>query len=99
MTYGIEDLLVQLCRLLVTRRPGLRIAVSIPDKKGETHKLVSTIENNGWEIQSIGGMPDPSDDTRYSTVVKIIANLPMQDVERIINQIEDLDVQDIRMTV
>ena len=29
-----EDLLVQLCRLLVTRRPGLRIALGMPDKTG-----------------------------------------------------------------
>ncbi|MCG6912205.1 MAG: CBS domain-containing protein [Deltaproteobacteria bacterium] len=94
-----EDLLLQLCRLLDTRRPGMRIAVSIPDKKGETRKLVACIEKNGWGIQTIGGMPDPKDDTRYTHVVKITANVPMAEVEKIINQIEGHVVTDIRETV
>jgi acetoin utilization protein AcuB len=93
-----EDLLVQLCRLLVTRRPGLRVAVSMPDKTGENQKLVDCIKNQGWEIQSMGGMPDPKDDTRYSTVVKIIADIPMKEVENIINQVEGQKVRDIRET-
>ena len=94
-----EDLLVQLCRLLVTRRPGLRISVSMPDITGETQKLTDCIKNKGWEIQSIGGMPNPKDETRYSSVVKIIADVPMNEVERIINQIEGQEVRDIRETV
>ena len=94
-----EDLLVQLCRLLVTRRPGLRIAVSMPDKTGETQKLIDCIKDQGWEIQSMGGMPDPKDGTRYSTVVKIVADAPMQEVENIINQVEGQKVHDIRKTV
>ena len=94
-----EDLLVQLCRLLVTRRPGLRIAVGVPDKTGETQKLTDCINDQGWEIQSIGGMPDPKDSTRYSIVVKIIADVPMKEVEGIINQIEGQEVRDIRETV
>jgi len=93
-----EDLLIQLCRLLITRRPGLRIAVSMPDKTGETRKLLAGIENQGWEIQSIGSMPDPRDETRYSTVVKIIADVSMDEVEHFINQIEDQEVRDIRET-
>ncbi len=93
-----EDLLVQLCRLLVTRRSGLRVSVSMPDKTGETHKLTECIKDQGWEIQSIGGMPDPKDETRYSTVVKIIADVPLQKVEDIINQIEGQEVRDIRET-
>ena len=93
-----EDLLVQLCRLLITRRPGLRIAVSMPDKTGETQKLLDCIKNQGWEIQSMGGMPDPKDETRYSHVVKIIADVPMKEVENIINQIEGQEVRDIRKT-
>lgn len=93
-----EDLLVQLCRLLVTRRPGLRIAVGMPDKTGETQKLLDCIKNQGWEIQSMGGMPDPKDETRYSHVVKIIADVPMKEVENIINQIEGQEVRDIRKT-
>ena len=93
-----EDLLVQLCRLLVTRRPGLRIAVGMPDKTGETQKLLDCIKKQGWEIQSMGGMPDPKDETRYSHVVKIIADVPMKEVENIINQIEDQEVRDIRKT-
>ena len=35
-----------------TRRPGLRIAVSMPDKTGETQKLMDCIKDQGWEIQS-----------------------------------------------
>ena len=93
-----KDLLVQLCRLLVTRRPGLRIAVSMPDITGETQKLVDCIKDQGWEIQSMGGMPDPKDETRYSTVVKIIADAPIEAVETIINQIEGQQVRDIRET-
>ncbi len=93
-----EDLLVQLCRLLVTRRPGLRIAVSMPDKSGETQKLMDCIKDQGWEIQSMGGMPDPNDETRYSSVVKIIADASMAEVENIINQVEGQKVRDIRET-
>ena len=93
-----EDLLVQLCRLLITRRPGLRIAVSMPDKTGETQKLLDCIKNQGWEIQSMGGMPDPKDETRYSHVVKIIADVSIIEVENIINQVEGQKVRDIRKT-
>ena len=93
-----EDLLVQLCRLLVTRRPGLRIALGMPDKTGEAQKLLDCIKNQGWEIQSMGGMPDPKDETRYSIVVKIMADAPMKEVENIINQIEGQEVRDIRKT-
>ncbi|MCP4631175.1 MAG: CBS domain-containing protein [bacterium] len=93
-----EDLLVQLCRLLVTRRPGLRVAVSMPDQTGEARKLMNCIKNQGWEIQSMGGMPDPKDEARYSTVVKIIADAPMEEVENIINQVEGQKVRDIRET-
>ena len=94
-----EDLLVQLCRLLVTRRPGLRVSVSMPDKPGETKKLMACVEKQGWEIQSMGGMPDLRDDTRYSTMIKIIADVSMQDVEETINAIEGQEVRDIRETV
>ena len=94
-----EDLLVQLCRLLVTRRAGVRIAVSVPDRKGETRKLVACIEKNGWGIQTIGGMPDPKDDTRYTHMVKITADEPIAKIEKIINQIEGHVVKDIRETV
>ncbi len=93
-----EDMLIQLCRLLVTRRPGLRISVSIPDQKGETRKLVSCIEKNGWRIQTIGGMPDPKDDTRYIHMVKITADKPMDEVENILGQIEGQELRDIRET-
>ena len=93
-----EDLLVQLCRLLVTRRPGLRIAVSMPDKSGETQKLVDCINDHGWEIQSMGGMPDPKDETRYSHVVKIIADASIEEVENTINQVDGHKVRDIRKT-
>lgn len=93
-----EDLLVQLCQLMITRRAGLRVAVSQPDKSGITRKLLDCIQSQGWIIQSIAGMPDPKDDTRYATVVKIIADKPMDEVERIINQIEGQTVRDIRET-
>ena len=59
--------------------------VSMPDVYGETRKLTDCIKNHGWEIQSVGGMPDPRDETRYSTVIKIIADVPMDEVEGIIN--------------
>lgn len=93
-----EDLLVQLCSLLVTRRPGFRVAVSVPDKKGETRKLVGCIEENGWGIQTIGGMPDPKNDTLYIHMIKITADDPIEKVERIVNQNEGHVVRDIRET-
>jgi acetoin utilization protein AcuB len=93
-----EDLLVQLCRLLITRRHGLRLSVSMPDVYGETQKLTDFIKNQGWEIQTIAGMPDPKDDSRYSTMVKIITDTSMDDVKAVINQIEGQDVRDIRET-
>ena len=46
----------------------------------------------------MGGMPDPKDETRYSHVAKIIADVPMKEVENIINQIEGQEVRDIRKT-
>jgi len=93
-----EDMLVQLCRLLGNRRSGLRIAMSVPDKKGETRKLTSCIEENGWGIQTIGGMPDPKDDTRYSHMVKITADASIEDVKKALEQIEGQEVRDIRET-
>jgi acetoin utilization protein AcuB len=92
------DLLVQLCHLLVARRPGLRVSVRMPDQYGETQKLIDCIKAQGWEIQAYGGMLDPKDSTQYITVVKIIADVQMEAVGRIINQIEGQQVRDIRAT-
>jgi len=93
-----EDLLIQLCHLLVARRPGLRVSVRMPDKYGETQKLMDCIKDRGWEIQAYGGMLDPKNSTQYTTVVKIIADVQMEEVARIINQIEGQEVRDIRET-
>jgi len=93
-----EDMMIQLCSLLGNRRSGLRIAMSVPDQKGETRKLVSCIEKNDWRIQTIGGMPDPKDDTRYSHMVKLTADVPMEEVKKILDQIEGHVVKDIRET-
>ena len=43
-------------------------------------------------------MPDAKDDTRYSTMVKIIADVSMEEVEKNLNQIEGQVVRDIRET-
>ena len=93
-----EDLLIQLCRLMITRRPGLRLSVNMPDVYGETQKLTDCIKNQGWEIQTVAGMPDPKDNSRYITMVKIIADTSMDEVKAIINQIEGQEVRDIRET-
>jgi acetoin utilization protein AcuB len=94
-----EDMMIQLCRLLVTRRPGFRVAVSVPDQKGETRKLISCIEKQGWGIQTISGMPDPKDNTRYSHMVKITADCSIEEVKKILRQNDGHEIRDVRETV
>ena len=70
----------------------------MPDVYGETQKLTDCIKTQGWEIQTIAGMPDPKDNSRYITMVKIIADTSMDEVKAIVNQIEGQEVRDIRET-
>jgi acetoin utilization protein AcuB len=94
-----EGILAQLCQLLVTERPGIRVSVKLPDISGEHQKLADQVQKQGWEILSIGGVPDPKDKTHYSTVIKIATDAPLDEVERIINLIEGQTVLDIRQTI
>lgn len=93
-----EDILSHLCQLLVTERSGIRVSVKLPDVSGEHQKLMDHVKKQGWDILSIGGIPDPKDKTYYSTVIKIIAEAPLDEVESIINQVEGQKVLDIRET-
>lgn len=94
-----EDILAQLCQLLVTERSGIRVSVKLPDVSGEHQKLMEHVKKQGWEILSLGGVPDPKDKAYYSSVVKIATDAPLDEVERVINQIEGQKVIDIRQTI
>ena len=89
------DLLAQLMEMMVTRVPGVRVTVRMPDTKGELAKLVSTINAQGWAIMACGGARAPKQPDKWDAVIKI-PNVSEEEIVAVLKNIESQEIVDVR---
>jgi acetoin utilization protein AcuB len=89
------DLLAQLMEMMVTRVPGVRVTVRMPDIKGELARLVGAINAQGWPIMACGGARNPKQPGKWDAVVKI-PHVSQEEIVAVLKQVEGQEIVDIR---
>jgi hypothetical protein len=81
--------------MMVTRVPGVRVTVRMPDTKGELAKLVSAINAQGWALMACGGVRAPKQPGKWDAVVKI-PHVSQEEVVAVLKQVEGQEIMDVR---
>jgi acetoin utilization protein AcuB len=89
------DLLAQLAEIMASRRPGVRVTMRMPDRKGELARLVSHINAQGWGIMALGGAYAPKEPDKWDAVVKI-PYVSKEEVVSALQAVEGQQITDIR---
>ncbi len=89
-----SDLLSHLANLMAGQISGVRITIRMPNIRGELAKLVMTIAQNGWGIETMGGAFSQKDPDKWDAVVKIRA--AKADVVAALRTIEGQEIIDAR---
>lgn len=89
------DLLRSFQEMLGLPAEGVRVTVRQPERKGEFAKLTSTIAEHGWGIMGIGSFPSPRRPGYYDLVLKI-PDAPLEEVQKVLSEIPDQEIVDIR---
>jgi len=89
------DLLRSFQEMLGLPADGVRVTVRQPERKGEFAKLTSTIAEHGWGVMGIGSFPSPRRPGYYDLVLKI-PEAPLEEVRRVLSEIPDQEIVDIR---
>jgi acetoin utilization protein AcuB len=89
------DLLAQLAEIMASRRPGVRVTMRMPDRKGELARLVSHINAQGWGIMGLGGAYAPKEPDKWDAVVKI-GYVSKEEVVAALQAVEGQQITDIR---
>jgi acetoin utilization protein AcuB len=67
-----SDLLTILAEMMSGSLPGgVRVTIRMPMNKGELFKLVNAIAENGWCIQTMGGVTVQKDPSKWDAVIRI----------------------------
>ncbi len=77
---------------------GVRVTVRMPNKSGEFSKLTAALSNNGWGVMGIGSFPSFRKEGHYDVVLKI-PGVDVEAVKKVIGQIPEQEVVDIRESV
>ena len=91
------DLLAHLSDLLGEHVPGVRVMYRMPDKPGSLVAVTSAIAERGWGIYGGGYVASPKKPGFWDYVLKVRA-APMDEVVAVLEQIEDLEIIDVRET-
>ena len=89
------DLLKSFQQMLGLPTEGIRVTMRMPDRMGEFSKLTRVIADNGWGITGIGSFPSPKVEDHYDMVMKI-TRVDLADVKKVLSQVPDQEVVDIR---
>ncbi|RPI91699.1 MAG: CBS domain-containing protein [Chloroflexi bacterium] len=89
-----SDLLSHLANLMAGQISGVRVTVRMPNIRGELAKLVMTIAQHGWGIETMGGAFSQKDPNKWDAVVKIRA--AKADVVAALGTIEGQEIIDAR---
>jgi acetoin utilization protein AcuB len=90
-----NDLFTIMVDLLGARRPGIRLTVLQPDRAGEVARLTTAIAKEGGYLSVCVGYYPPQIPESWASVCKVL-NIPQERLVRIINDLEDTQVQDVR---
>lgn len=90
-----NDLFTTMVDLLGARRPGVRVTVLQPDRTGEVARLTTAIAKEGGYLSVCVGYFPRQKPGSWSSVCKVL-NIPQEKLVRIINGLEDMQVQDVR---
>jgi acetoin utilization protein AcuB len=92
------DLMNAFQRMLGLPEEGIRVTVRMPHRSGEFAKLTTALGQQGWGVMGIGTFPTPREENSYDAVLKI-PNVTVDEVKRVLSQIPDQEVVDIRDVV
>lgn len=90
-----NDLFTIMVDLLGARRPGIRLTVLQPDRVGEIARLTTAIAREGGYLSVCVGYYPPKIPESWASVYKVL-NVPQEKLVRIVNDLEDIQVQDVR---
>ncbi len=88
------DLLSVLSEMMAGQISGVRVTVRMPNVKGELAKLVTAIAQQGWGIETMGGVVCLKDPQKWDAVVKIRAT--RDEVIAALSTIEGQEIIDAR---
>ncbi len=91
-----NDLFEVMIDLMGARRPGIRMTISQPDRAGAVARLTSAIAQEGGFMSVFLGYPGQEQDT-WNSVCKV-RNLSKDKLEKIIHELTDTNLLDIRET-
>ncbi|MFW6362972.1 MAG: CBS and ACT domain-containing protein [Spirochaeta sp.] len=88
-----SDLFRLFIELFGTRRPGLRLSLLVPEKRGEIAAITTAISENGANIISVGTFP--GEDPTNHTVIMKVEDIERDKISEILEplQVEVLDIR------
>lgn len=92
-----NDLFGIMVDLMGARRQGIRMTISQPDRAGAVARLTSALAAEGGFMSVFLGYPGLDPDT-WISVCKV-RNLTKEKLEKIINELADTSLIDIRETI
>lgn len=90
-----DDILAQLTEMMMTTTTSVRATMRMPYRVGEMAKLVNAVSAAGWGIGAAGGGYDRKKEGYWQQVIKI-RNAQLADIEKVLKQIPDQELVDIR---
>jgi acetoin utilization protein AcuB len=91
-----NDLFGIMVELMGARRQGIRMTILQPDKTGMLSYLTTAIAKDGGYLSVFWGYPDPDTGT-WISVCKV-TNLSQEKLKNVIDQLDDIQLLDIRET-
>jgi acetoin utilization protein AcuB len=91
------DLLAHLTDLLGGHVPGIRITFRSPDRQGVLADVAEAIAGKGWGVYASGYVRTPKQPDYWDYVFKV-RNASKEEFVAVLDQIEDLQVLDVRET-
>jgi acetoin utilization protein AcuB len=88
------DLLNVLSEMMAGRISGVRVTIRMSMVKGELARLVTAIAQQGWGIETMGGMLSLKDPNKWDAVVKIRAS--RDEVVAALSAVEGQEIIDVR---
>lgn len=88
------DLLGALTSMMGWRQPGVRVTVQVNDEEGQLAKVATAIAEAGGLL--VGGGSYPSKEPLKANIVFKVRNVPMQELKDILNELEQVDIIDLR---
>jgi len=89
-----SDLLTILAEIMAGRVSGVRVTIRMPMIKGELARLVTAIAQQGWGIETMGGIICQKDPNKWDAVVKIRAS--RDEVVAALSAVEGQEILDVR---